>query len=133
MNISGIRSYTGLYGSFNKVGEKEQLQNQNIQQVSPVTSSNDRHLEDFSTRISAEQSVRGAEEFAEKYDASAEFSLIGADSDIGLLDRPGAVSKEQKAQILNQYKHYMGSSKAVGVISSSQRTDSARAMENFDI
>ena len=135
MNISGIRGYAGLYSSVNKANENlnSPINENAVQNTNPVSSSNGRPYEDFSTRISNEQSVKGAQEFNEKFDPLAEYSLSGADSDIELLDRPASVSEDKKAQILGQYQRFIGTSEAVGSITARQTVSNFRPMENFDI
>ncbi len=94
------------------------------------TNSSGRPLEDFSTSITLEESIKGAQGFADTYDASGQYSLKGSESDLLLLDQEGSIASSQKQQILAQYQMFVGSAEAINSVGT---TSAYRPMEDFSL
>ncbi|SDB19825.1 hypothetical protein [Eubacterium oxidoreducens] len=130
MNISGIRGYAGYYNNVSSVynkPESNQVASENLS-LDSQTNSSGRPLEDFSTSLSTEDSIKGAESFANQFEPNAEHSLKGTDSDLSSLDETKSVANSQKQQIMAQYRMFVGSAQAVSNVAVA-----SRPMEDFSL
>ena len=137
MVISGIGTRESFYNSYNatSVNRLHKAESSVVQPVDAVEKAPEVTRQPSVEEIAYARRDQNqtSYDYARKYDATATYNMKGKDSGLESLDIENAISQMQKDQMLQQYRFFVGDSKADEVASSEEAVaeQTARPTENF--